>query len=378
MAPWLLCLGQTYLDPWRDKTRAKLLIAATIGTFGAGLMAMYLNYSIAGLGIGAAALYHGVRMLLLGGVMVALTFRVLSLRFGSFLIALLAFCGVVLLYAGKGQPLWMAAGFALVSGPFWALFSQRYALQQSRENHGNETALLLYVMTLSAAAGLFVAGPLLEIGGHETAMLLGGGLMLVGTLIYCKRMPYNEEWKRAFGLVHWRKPVTLLTFFYAMQGVSLDFGLATWMKLVGITPLSAVTSLALRPVLGLFLTPVVGHIIQRGRINLAFVGGGFLVAGWVLLLPSVDYPYLLLPALTMMTIGNNLIGPSEVSRWYKRRSSAAIVAREFVLMSGRMPAIALTVPVVFFLPLAYPFVGLGIGALFTYGVRLYSKKIRKG
>lgn len=370
-------IRQTYVEPWRDAARARHLMAACVGCLGAGLQVMYMNFSIAGLGIEAAALYHFIRLLLLGTVTVPLSFWFLSQKGGRYWVAFMQLAGMGLLAGAKGHPVLCAFGFAMTSGGYWGLFSQRYAAQLSRSNHGGETALLLYIMILLSSLGTYFAGPMLEAGMHKEAMVLGSLGMAVGSFIMGhKRVPYHKEWAHLRSMVHWRRPTVLLSFFYGFQGLALDFGIASWMVMAGVTPLSAGLALALRPVLGMVLSPVVGILLQRGRVNMSYVGGAGLVAGWLLLLPAAEHNGLLLPALTVMTIGMNFVGPAEVSRWYKRRSVAAIMTREFLLTCGRLPAIPMMVLIIFLAPVYYPLFGLATGLLFTAGVRRYSRRIK--
>lgn len=345
------------------------MIAIMPGLFGAGMQGLAINYHMAGEGLWAATLFQIFRMLLLGLVGIPGTFWLLSRAGGRYWLLFFQLMGSALFLVENGSAIITGLAFVLTSGPYWGLFSLRNATALSRDNHGNETALLNYLQTIVCSVGIFAGGYVLDYHLYKEAMVVGGLLLALSTqALAIKRKPEPLA-KRAWAILGWRKPTTRLTLMVSSLFSFMDFGMPTWMRLIGLSPLSTGLMLSLRPIIGLILTPVVGHLIYKGGLRAGRAGGVLLFIGWGILLGATYAHELLLPALVVLTIGIGLIGPLEVNRWFKRRSAAALVAREWILAAGRVPSAAIIIPAVFLMPPLFPFLGALLGALFFVGAK---------
>lgn len=358
-----------YVKPWQDKARAFLLIAMLPGLFAAGLQTLALAYHVAGLGSLNATLFHLGRMALMGFIVIPFCLRCLSFDRAKLIFALLQIVGTLLFLGNPDSILLTGLGYVLTSGPYWALYSQRNSKALSRDNHGNEIALLKYLQVLAVSLGTFCGGLFLKLDLYQPALFASGALILIPTLLCVQKLPREPLFERAFFQLGWRKPAVRLSFAVAVLYSLLDYGLPTWMRLIGLSPLSTGTTLALQPILGLLLTPLAGHLIQKGGLGAGRAGGLAYVSGWAVLLFAPFHYWLLLPALALTTVGSNLIGSLELNRWFKRRSVSAIVAREWILAAGRCVALPLIIPFVFLAPPLFPYAGIALNGLFALGSR---------
>lgn len=366
-------LSKTYVKPWHDKTRAVLMIAMLPGLFCSGVQGLALAYHMAGFGPLTATLFHVGRMAVLGLCIIPGCYWLLSLRHGRLFLLLLQAIGTVLFLFDPQASLLNGLAYALTAGPFWALYSQRNAAALSQDNHGNETALLLYLQTIVISLGIFIGGLLLDLNLYFAAMVGGSLGQMLSVALTAQKLPRQDRIKGALNLIGWKRPACRLSFFVATLFAMFDNGLPTWMRLVGLSPLSTGASLALRPILGLILTPIAGNLIQKGGLAPGRVGGLTLVAGWGFIGFAVFEPWLLLPAIAFLTIGIGLISPMEVNRWFKRRQTSAIIAREIVLASGRVSSLSIFIPLIFLVPASLPLLGLAGGLAFAWGSRARKK-----
>ena len=175
-------------------------------------------------------------------------------------------------------------------------------------------------------------------------------------------------------LVGRHKPSSRITFFLGLLNPMVDGCMPIWMRVMGISPLGAGINMALRPMIGLVLTPVVGWLIQKKGLRAGQLGSVGLVIGWVLVAGASEFPWLLSLSLAILVTATNLISPMEVGRWLNRRSSASVMSREMIIASGRMPSYMIGILTCFLFPIAYPLVGLGLSGLFILG----SMPLRKG
>lgn len=360
-------LSSAYLKPWEDKTRAFLMIAMLPGLFASGLQVLALAYHVAGLGATDATIFHFGRMLLMGLAVIPFCFWLLSLKKGKWIIALLQMIGTILFLGNPDSVFVAGLAYVLTSGPFWALFGQRNALALSQENNGNEVALLNYLQIIVTAAGNFCGGLFLEIGYYQPALAVSGLLLVLPTLLCVHQLPREKLFEKARALFGWRRPAVRFSFLTAILFVLTDSVLPTWMRLIGLSPLSTGTTMALRPILGTILTPAAGYLIQKGGLGAGRTGGLALGLGWIVLFFVPQHTYLLLPVMAFLTVGLGLIQPLEVNRWFKRRYSGAIIAREWALAAGRSFSYPLLLPLTFLLPPLVPFMGIACALLFVFG-----------
>lgn len=385
-------LKRSYLDPMRDPDRKRLLIAGFIGVLATAMQSMVLNFSVAQEGATTTLIYHVVRLLLLGTIGIPLSLWLHSFSWGKWGIAFTQITGTCCLLYGIDKPVLCAVGFVLTCGPFWGLFSKTYAVKQSQDNRGHETALYVFMQTIASSLGICLGGVLLEIGVYGYSIIAAGICIVLSTFIVSRLLPAdpiadiilsffsrlfanNNPYKKAWNLIDKRKPTTQLTFLSAMVAAMIDIGLPTWMSLLEMAPVSAGISLSLRPILGLALTPIVGNLAQKSSLRVGQLGAIFMLAGWAILTFTIVYPIMLLPAIAIWGVANNLIGPTEAGWWFKKRSAAGVVAREILLATGRLPALGVMLPLLFLSPATFPLVGLSGSIFFLYNIQRINRKI---
>lgn len=380
------------IKPFLSQGKARLLIAGFIGVLCASLQSMAINYTIADEGITTTLIYHTVRLLFLGTVGVPLSLWIFGMMGGRYWVALMQLLGTACFMQGPPFPFLNALGFVLTTGPFWGVFGKTYAIKQSNETRGNDTAMFVYVQTFAGAAGFISGGFFLQHDQYFPAVLLSGLGLLVSTFFIGKILPpdpiaervlnffrqffaSDNPYRKAWRLIDQRKPTTQLTLSSAAVTSMVDIGLPTWMSLVGMPAVSAGISLSLRPLFGLILMPIIGKWIEQSSLRVGRLGAGFMVLGWVFLAYATEYDFMLIPAMAAWAMASNLIGPTEAGWWLKKRSAAGIVAREILLAGGRFPAIGIMVPLTFFSPIVFPFFGLGSSLLFLIQIRQINKLI---
>ncbi|MDD3182672.1 MAG: hypothetical protein PHD48_07720 [Alphaproteobacteria bacterium] len=359
-----------YITPWRNHTRAKVMAIGGLANLGYGTLSFALNYAMAGEGMAQSMTYQVSRMAMMGFCAVPLTFWFLSRVHSRLLLFLIQLMGLGVFFIDKGtNELWNALGITLAFAPYIALQEYRFCKNISIENRGNETALNSYLVVIGYSLGLLMGGILLQHNLFTYAAVGGGLCCILGTFFLYVPVTGRNNARKVWSLIGHNKPSTRLSFFFGLFNPMVDGCLPVWMRVLGISPLGASINLSLRPMIGLFFTPIVGWLIQKKGMRASQLGGVGMVIGWTMMAGASHYPWMLAFGLGILSIGSNLLGPMEVSRWFKRRSSAGVISRELLVASGRIPAYALGILTAFTLPLAYPLLGLGISALFMIGTR---------
>ena len=358
-----------FVTPWQDHARAKIMMIGFWGNMAYGIQSFALNYAMAGEGFTQSIIYQILRMVIMGVLIAPLTFWLISQYPSRFLLALMQAVGILFFLVDPASGFFNAVGFAMTGTSYWVLYNYNIAMGQSRENYGNETALSSFIIIVSYSAGLFLGGVLLEHDLLSTATIGGSIVAIIVTQLLFKHVPKAAHMHDAKRLIGWDKPSTRLSILASLQNIVIDGCMPIWMRVIGLSPLTAGLNMALRPIIGTMLTPVAGLLIQRGGLKAPQLGAIALVTGWILLATTHTFPWLLVIAMTALSMGTNLISPAEISRWYKRRSAAGVIARELLMVAGRVPAFVMAIPVIFFAPLAYPFLGLAVTGLFVWGTR---------
>lgn len=359
-----------YIAPWRDRKRAKIMATGLIANLGYGTLSFSLNYAMAGEGIAESLTYQVGRMIVMGFFAVPFTFWLLSRTRSPLLLLLLqlATMGFFLIDNGTsavGNALGITGAFA----PYLAMHEYTFAKNQSLDNRGNETALNNYLIVIGYSLGLLIGGALLQHGLliHAT---VGGSLgTIIGTYVLATPMKGRNNLRKVWGLIGRDKPSTRLSFFYGLFNPMVDGCMPVWMRVLGISPLGASVNLSLRPMIGLVLTPLAGWLIQKKGLRAGQLGGIGMVFGWSLMAGGQSYPWMLAVGLGILSIGSNLLAPMEVSRWFKRRSSAGVISREILIASGRAPAYLIGIVTAFLWPVSFPLLGLGMSGVFIFGTR---------
>ncbi len=358
-----------FCAPWRDRGRAFILLAGMLGSFGSGAQGLYLNYTLAGRGIGVTAPFQMMRQGLLGLVGVPLALWLLSRPLARWKILGLQLIGLLLFCFDLPNAFLPAFAFFLACSPFWALYSARYARRQSQENRGNETALSTFLLILAVAFSMWGGGVAMD-HGYGLSLLLGGTLLMV---VATQLLFRGEETAFDFGVLYralrWRHAAVRFSIFAGILNTLIDTCIPIWFRIIGLSAGQAGWLMGMRVLIAFLLTPLVGWIIQKDTLRAGIAGGAMLVGGWALLFVGQHDSAYLTAALVSLSIATGLINPAETNRWYKRRRVEAIAAREGLLAVGRVPAFLLTLPAVFYLPEIYPFVGLGISLVFLFTLR---------
>jgi len=368
-------LAVSFIDPWRDRKRAKIMLAGTLGSFAAYMLGMALNYGIAGEGFKVTISFQIARLALLGFLGIPFSYWCLACRFPRLVLFLSQFAGLVFFMIDPHSAVTNALGFFLVSSPFWAIYAFRFAVQQSRENHGHETALSSFVFLISGSAGTYMGGWLLHTDRFLLSLFICALLFIVASQLLFVRLPHAPSWRDVWPTMRRRKASTRISFFNGILSTVQDVCIPIWLRAIGQSPLSSGIMLALQPILGFLITPIVGSLVQKGSLRSVRWGGVIIMLGWLMLAAAIDLPWLFLPAFALLASGQNLISVAEVNRWYKMRSPVGILAREGALAFGRCPTFAVTLPVIFLIPAVYPVAGIATALLFIFGVR--SRKGKK-
>ncbi len=368
----------SFLEPWRDRTRAKIFLAGTVGVFAASMLSMALNYGIAGEGFKVTISFQIARLALLGFLGITFSYWCLSHKSHRLYVLASQSLGLMLLMTNPHSAFTNAIGFFFTSSPFWAIFSLRFAGQQSRTNHGHEIALSSFLSILSGSAGTFCGGYLLDIGLYQLAIFISAVLFLIATQLLIRPIPSPPSPRQTWKVLRQRDPSTRITLYNGILSTVQDVSLTIWLRAIGQSALSAGTLLALQPILGFIITPIIGRLVQAGGMKSIRVGGINILLGWLLLIPALRQSWLFLPSFALMAAGINLITSAEVNRWFKLRSATGIVAREVALAMGRCPTFTVTLPIIFLIPSLYPITGIATALLFIFGVRpLKIKKTSK-
>ena len=358
-----------YLSPWHNIVRAKIMIIGSLGNIGYGALSFALNYSMAGVDMTNSMIYQMLRMAVMGFAFVPMTFWFLTKYKSPFLLLLIQLLGLGLFYVDVNSGFYNAIAVSLAFSPFLALQQYRFAKNQSRENRGNEVALNSYVISISYSLGLFLGGLLLHHDMMHLATVGGSLCTIIGAFFLYHPLSAKDNAQKVWGLIGRNKPSSRITFFYGLFNPMVDGCMPVWMRVMGISAMGAGINMSLRPLIGFFLTPIVGWLIQKKGFRAAQLGGIGMIMGWSLMAGSHVYPWMLAIGFAILSTGTNLLNPMEVGRWMKRRSSAAVISREVLVASGRIPSYAMGIAVSFLAPLAFPLLGLMISGAFMLGTR---------
>lgn len=358
-----------FCAPWRDRGRALILLAGMVGSFGAGVQRLYLNYTLAGQGFGVTAPFQMMHQALLGFIGVPLALWLLAMPWGRWKIFGLQCIGFGLFCFGLPNAFLPALAYFFAASPFWALYSARYARRQTIDNRGNETALSTFLLILSAAISMWGGGLLMDAGYGMSLMLGGTAMIIVATqlLFRPEDNPFDIGVLRRS--LRWRHAAVRFTVLGGILYTLIESCIPIWFRVIGLSAGTTGWLMGIRVIISFLLTPVVGHLIQKDTLRAGIAGGAMLVGGWALLYYGQQDPPYLTAALVALSIATNLINPAETNRWYKRRRVEAIAAREGLLAAGRVPSFLLVLPAIFYSPTIYPFVGLGMSLVFLFTLR---------
>ncbi|HAX91300.1 MAG TPA: hypothetical protein DCY07_03710 [Rhodospirillaceae bacterium] len=362
-----------FVDPFRDKSRSTILLAGALGSFAYGAQSFVLNFQLGGMSLETSLVFQIMRFSLLSLIGIPLSFWIMSKENALRNLVVIQFLGTLLFFVDFQSGIINAVAFAVTSSPFCAIYNYNFALKQTNTNRNNETALSQYSLILAGSLGLLVGGYLLEMGHYAIPVLigcLGGG---VATILMFTPIPRKNYATRTRIRLGWKKPSNRITFFASANAVLIDSCLPIWMNVIGLSPLTASINMAVRPFLGIFLTPLFSFLMKKGPYETAQYITGLLGIGWMLMMASYFWPALILVGLTVLMAAANLMSPLEMARWFKRRSVSATIAREALLASGRVPAYLLGIPIIFMAPLLFPVFGFAVGVFFAYGI-VYKKE----
>ncbi|MDD3181919.1 MAG: hypothetical protein PHD48_03840 [Alphaproteobacteria bacterium] len=360
---------RAFVNPWKNITRAKILIIGVLAHTGYGVLSFALNYSMAIEGPMSSIIYQSFRMILMGSICAPLTFWFLEKYKSRWLLALIQLIAVSLFFVDRTSPILNGFAFTVAYSPFLVLYSYRFAKNRTFDNQGNETALSSYLSMFCYSVGVFIGGAALQYDFYYTAVITGSLLGILGAVFLYFPITATNNMRKVWKLVGWHKPSSRISFFAGMFNVMVEGGLPIWMRAMGISPLAAGVNMSVRPIIGMLLTPIVGWLIQKGGFRAGQLGGIAMVTGWLVVALGYEYIWVLSWGLAILSIGMGLLNPMEMGRWFKKRSSSGIIAREMIYCTGRIPAYTAAILVSFFVPVVYPVLGLAISGLFIMNAR---------
>ncbi|MDD3287699.1 MAG: hypothetical protein PHX43_01655 [Alphaproteobacteria bacterium] len=362
------------IDPWRDNARAKIFMAGALGCFGYNLLDLSQNYYLTGEGMFAITVFNALRMALLGFFGFFISYWCMARPHARVVIIVGQIAGLALVLAWPLSAVGNAVGFALLTSSFWAAYHIRFAIKQSRENYGPETAFSSLVMVMSGSAGSFLAGWMLHSNNYTASIVISSLPLLIATQILIMKIPRSNLIKRGWRMIKRRRPSSRMSVYCGILHAVQDSALPVWLRIMNVSPIVTGFMMGIRPFLGLILTPAIGHLVQKGSMGAVRVGGALVMVGWLFMIGMNYNQLFFIPAFAFMSSGAGLILTANVSRWYKLRSPAGLMAREYLAAMGRSPAFFLVLPLAFALPAAYPFLGVGMALLFIFGIHPMNKK----
>lgn len=363
-----------FIAPWKDRARAKVLLAGVLGSFFHTIQGFTLTFTMGGESISENLTFQIVRYSLIGLVGIPFTAWAFARGMKGWMLALIQLAGTALYFIDPSSGIINALASVVTMSSFWFFYTHQYSLSHSSANRGSEASLALYLLTVASSLGLLLGGLMLQEKLYELALLIGsiGG---IGATMLILSSPAKEAlWPQIWRLIGKSKPSTRLTLLMGCFGACIDICLALWMRLIGLSPLSTGLNMSLRLILGMLLVPLVGALVNKGSMPSNRIGGLMMFCGCVLLWFSKDNTDLILPALVFVAISSNFLFPAEYARWLKRRSVPGVLAREFLLAFGRAVGFAFVIPIIFAAPAFYPVICLGISLLILWIV----KPSRKG
>lgn len=349
------------IKPWGDWQRMKILLLGVTGGFSVYILGFSITYYLAEQGLYASSVYFLLLILLGSPLVLPLCYVCMARPWGHAVLATAQIAGLAIILHWPSLAVSSAAAIVLLHMPFWASYHLQFAVNRSHHNHGSETALSALLFLWSGAAGMLAGGWLLEHGLYIWALGGGAVLVVISTQLLNKRLQPASFFRKAWQLMRRRRISTRISILNGAMNSVADYGMPAWMLMVGMSPLVSGAMLAARPILGFLVTPLVGRMAQRGSPRAVKLSGIILALAWVEIGVAVlltSSPFAFVPGFILLAVGVNLIGPFEVGRWYKTRSAMGIVARESSLTLGRLPAIAMVLPLAFLAPKAYPIAGL--------------------
>jgi hypothetical protein len=361
------------VDPWRDFERAKILLAGGLGVFGVCLLCLVLSYTLAGQGLTDNLIYQILRILALGLLGIGASFWLVSKPKGRLWVLLCQIFGVGLFILGPTSPVCCAIGYALATSGFWATYNERFALQQSVNNNGREMALGMLWALVTNAGGTWLGGYLLQKNLYGFSLTLGLAMVVIATQLLYSPFPCGNILKEASSLIPKRKPSSWMSFYAGILSAVQDSCLPSWFRVMGLSPLSTGTILAMQSVLGFVFAPIVGNLVQKGTFRSSRVGGVVVFAGWVLMFAVISNPWLLAVTLGFLSVGRNFIDTTEATRWFKLKTPQAITARENLLAYGRFVGFSAALPMAFLAAPLYPALAIGVSFLFMFGIPVRSR-----
>lgn len=321
-------------------------------------------------------IFQILRFTLLGTIGIPATFWILSRTHAPQYILLIQVLGSLLFLIDPHSGWINALAYVVSLSPFFGIYSYNFALKQTDTNRNDEAALSNYTLILSGSLGTLFGGWLLQKDLFLTAVVLGclGGMW--ATYMMHMPLPPKDYIKRTRVRLGWKKPSNRLTFMSSANSVLVDGCLPMWMNVIGIGPLAAAINMAIRPFLGFFLTPLFSYLMNKGTYRTVRYITVLLGLGWIAMAGAYFHHILIPIGLTVLMAATNLMAPLEMNRWFKRRSVSATIAREGLLLTGRLPSYLVGIPLIFAAPYLFPILGFFVGSFFAYSLLYHKRSLR--
>ena len=353
-----------FIEPFRSPGLFLVYIAAMFGVAGIFGAQIFLTFNLAQQGPTEVMVYLGMRFLLVNFLwlpwLLYISERWKWRNFIAVQCILSAICMVyiilcadtILADGGYINTIILGVINAIVPGGFWALYHSLMTANASDDNHGNDISIADIALTIGNIFGAILAG--VSLAFIPGVIFLSGCFICIFISIFIfgyniKKHPPHQRPYPLLLIWHalYKKPKRTIN--SALQGahhLMLTFLTPVWLAVIGLSGLGTGLVMALQTFLKFIISPFVGHMTNQNHGKEGIVGTTITTAGWLPWLFTQAH-WLLLPSSVLWFIGSQfyLIGVS--SRWYMERSTAYPAARELCLGAGRMVAVLIGVPLLY-------------------------------
>lgn len=356
-----------FIEPFKNKAMIPMYLGSLFALIGMTIPQLYLAFDYASAGM-EQIIEHMVWRLVIGSVVFMAAWLIMLSKFGPkpFLI-IVATAQLVSLIALsivgiEGTIIIVTLLFVTLATGFWAMFHGAMSIAVSNHNSGNEISLAGVMMSIGVIIGSTVGGLTLHYQRGDIALFLGGVLMFLGTLcigLYMLKHAgktianvslYGENEGIESYLTPYRRQKMFFSAFEGFNQSVIDFLSPIWLMLLSLNGLAIGFITAVSAFLKLVLSPLFGHLANMGRDgthnkDLQY-GLSLKALGWLPWL-FIKNPLIFLISNIFWGAGSHLYAVGLSSRWYKDRSVLGLIIREVCLGVGRLVAILIFIPLMY-------------------------------
>ena len=373
-------LNKAFIAPVRDQKLSSLYAALVTGVLGFSFIDLFIVLSLVSFGLETLIIYFALRFFLANILFhPIITISHNSAGFYKTVIGFILLQAIILIAfsihnAPLLNPYYAAIFLAFAFTPYWHFYHLVMTHKTSDHNRGNEVSIANILTSLAAIGGNIIAGAFSDFN-HDTPgqwtgtviIILGSVMMGIMLLMVTKdKANAGTSPSQSIQVISRRLAQSLMrtfsTILFGAHQALTGFLLPVWLFLIGFSGIETGIILAGTIILNIILSPLLGYLINRNKVEDIRIGCLFKIMGWIPWLFIVE-PFVFVWSLIFWSMGGHFHDTGVVSRWYAQRYNEDIAGREFCLGIGRIFASIAGAFLLFKFIGHYPAFGLSISIL---------------